>query len=134
MHVFTINYCRLLIIGAQQEGKLLPVYSFRRFVYSSSSRRRRQNNSSRPRDLSTHHEADNYTAAAGRKCSSQRTPLPTQTDDIIMPTMGFRSSCKKLAKEAIRDVVAKAEYSPRDPEAYAAQVAETIKADVRYVV
>ena len=55
-----------------------------------------------------------------------------------MPTMGFRSSCKKLAKDAIKDAVAKAESGfagtgPEDAETYAAQVAETIKADVRYV-
>eukprot|EP00904_Undaria_pinnatifida_P012264 jgi/Undpi1/8168/HiC_scaffold_24.g10638.m1 len=50
--------------------------------------------------------------------------------------MGFRSSCKKLAKDAIKDAVAKAESGfagtgPEDAETYAAQVAETIKADVR---
>ena len=55
-----------------------------------------------------------------------------------MPATGFRASCKKMAKKAIKNAVAKAEDSfakkgPEDPEAYAAQVAETIKADVRYV-
>lgn len=57
--------------------------------------------------------------------------------------MGLRSRCKKMAKEAIKDAVKKAEAStgagrarmgPEDPEAYAAKVAETIKADVRYVL
>eukprot|EP00904_Undaria_pinnatifida_P012265 jgi/Undpi1/8169/HiC_scaffold_24.g10639.m1 len=53
-----------------------------------------------------------------------------------MPATGFRASCKKMAKKAIKDAVAKAEdrfakKGPEDPEAYAAQVAETIKADVR---
>lgn len=41
-----------------------------------------------------------------------------------------------MAKEAVKDAVAKAQAStaPPDPEAYAAKVAETIKADVRYAI
>lgn len=53
--------------------------------------------------------------------------------------MGFRSTCKKIAKDAIKDIVATAETSragpigPQDPQAYADEVAATIKAEVRYV-
>lgn len=50
--------------------------------------------------------------------------------------MGLVSKCKSMAKEAVKDAVAKAQAStaPPDPEAYAAKVAETIKADVRYAI
>lgn len=53
--------------------------------------------------------------------------------------MGYRSICKKIAKDAIKDMVATAQASgtapvgPENPEAYAAEVAATIKGDVRYV-
>lgn len=60
--------------------------------------------------------------------------------------MGFldslKSSCTKMAKEAVTDAMSggKGESAgadsraPEDSEAYAAKVAETIKADVRYVL
>lgn len=52
----------------------------------------------------------------------------------------LKSSCTKMAKEAVSDAMkgGKDESSDsrgsEDSEAYAAKVAETIKADVRYVL
>lgn len=81
------------------------------------------------------------TTVAARKCSQ---PTVTHQTELIMGLLdSLKSSCTKMAKEAITDAMTggneeggggAGDRAPEDSEAYAKKVADTIKADVRYVL